>query len=121
MSLVLMKAIKVDSNEKRNIVSNIKLESETLYDDIKSAIRLHKGSLVECSSKKAKEDEVMFGEARKQNFARQSYQPRGRAKSESFGRNQTKKYRNFSDNRFSNQRRRSKSGSRSRSRSIGDN
>ena len=123
LSLILMKAINVDKNEKRNIVSNLKLESETIYEDLKSSIRLHKSSLVEGKKSKQKENEVMYGESKSQERFSSNF--RGRAKSDSVS-NRGRRFRNFNEKRFykgsqSNNRnssgRRNRSGSRHGSRS----
>ena len=64
------------------IVSNLKLESESIYEDLKSSIRLHKGSLVEGSKSNDKEDEdeVFYGEGKRGGFPQQNF--RGRSKSD---------------------------------------
>ena len=97
LSLILLKAINVDKHEKRNIVSNLNMESESLYEDLKSSIRLNKGSLVEGVKKKPTEksdDEALYTDTRKQGYHQQNF--RGRAKSDSYGRQQFRQNRNFS-------------------------
>ena len=53
LAIQLLNSLNVDENQRRNIVTNIKLEDNIdVYDDIKKSIRLHKGSLVEEKKKR---------------------------------------------------------------------
>ena len=94
LTLMLLKAINVDKSEKRTIISNMNFESQSLYDDLKTSIRLNKGALVEGfkqkpvedDEKKSAEGEVFYGDSWRQGNFQQNF--RGRTKSDSFRRQQ---------------------------------
>ena len=58
LAIQLVESLNISEDQKRNILANIKIEnSSTIYDDIKTAVRLLKGSIVEGNKKKSNEED----------------------------------------------------------------
>ena len=60
-ALLLIKAMNLEESEKRSIVTNVKIDGDSIFEDLKSSIRQHKGALVE-GAKRKDEDSVMYSE-----------------------------------------------------------
>ena len=89
LMLQLLEAVDVKSDQRQNILVNVKIENEdTVYDDLKASIRLLKGSLVENSvetKKDASKDEEEI------NFNKNG-QFRNKSRSRSGNRNYTRSF-----------------------------
>ena len=81
LALQLLKSVNIDEMQRRSILSHVKFDisNENVYEDLKSAIRLLKGTLVE-KSKKTADEEAFYGDNRK--FYRGRYDHRDRGRSE---------------------------------------
>ena len=65
-ALQLLRAVNVDEAQRRSIISNIKFDvkNDNVYEELKSSIRLLKGSLVE-KSNTTEENEAFYGQNKK--------------------------------------------------------
>ena len=87
LSLQLLKSVNVTSDQRRNILAQIKFEnSDTIYDDLKSSMRLMKGSLVEgrANDDKNKEEEINYNNSSNFRRFRSRSKSKGRFESRSF-------------------------------------
>ena len=96
LSLHLLHSLNIDEMQRRCIVSNISLDSETVLDDMKTAVRLLKSSIVEKNVKKPEpedkvDDQSLFIDSRRRSGSRGrdfKYNERTERRSGSRGRNQ---------------------------------
>ena len=100
LALQLLESVNVNSDQKRNILVHVKVEHvDTVYEEMKSSLRLLKGNLVELTTETLVDDEVNF------------------SKSESFRRSRSKSKQSFADRTFDKpERQRSEERGRSRER-----
>ena len=92
LALQLVESMNISEDQRRNVMANVKIENhETIYDDIKTAIRLLKGSIVE-GSKKENED---INYIANKNRARSRSKSRQRSKSNQ--RYQSRSFQNSDD------------------------
>ena len=76
LALQLLESVGATSDQKRNIMVHVNLDNlDTVYDEMKTSLRLLKGNLVEDQSKAGDEDEI--------NFSKNDYLRRQRSRSKS--------------------------------------
>ena len=126
LALQLLEGINVTSDQRRNILVNVKVENtDTVYDDMKSSVRLMKGSLVENvvetkEDTSKEEEEINFN--KNEHYRNQSRSgSRQRSNPRSFDRNRSTSWergrrydRNYSRDRNRGRYNKSRSYSRSR-------
>ena len=96
LALQLVESMNISDDQKRNILANVKMENhETIYDDIKTSIRLLKGTIVEGYRKKdtKEDDEVNYLDNKSKSRSRS----KSRQRSKSYQRHQSRSFRNSDD------------------------
>ena len=75
---LLLESLNIYEDRKRNVLANIKMENSTTnYEDIKTAVRLLKGSIVEGNKKKSDED-INFSDKRRDKWSKSHSRSKGR-------------------------------------------
>ena len=78
LALQLLESLNIYEDRKRNVLANIKMENSTTnYEDIKTAVRLLKGSIVEGNKKKSDED-INFSDNRRDKWPKSRSRSKGR-------------------------------------------
>ena len=85
-TLNLLESVNVSSDQKQNILVNVKVENnDTILDDLKRSLRLLKGNLIE-GKKEEEDDEVNFNRNKSFRQSKSRSKSRGRFQSRSFSR-----------------------------------
>ena len=126
LAIQLLEAANVDINQRRNILVHVKFENqETVYDDMKSSLRLFKGALVERTeeeelpTEKLNHEDVNFNRNYSMRQSRTRSKSKPRFESRSFERNDQQ--RSHSKGRSGERGRSRENKQRGRSREVRDN